>query len=157
MSAQNVFSVSQVSLSSTGSNGEDWDHSMSQYDIRRDTGVYCSDSNQTMTPRNSIAFPAENIERTPRRGASSEGKRPLSELLNLHAQKGTDIRFTAEDASRLAEVLGQWVSVDWLPHIDHLTHSLCISTTRSPRTHHTDKFRTLSVRSRRRLLRACTR
>ncbi|KAF8271866.1 hypothetical protein EI94DRAFT_1656918, partial [Lactarius quietus] len=38
------------------------------------------------------------------------GKRTLSELLKLHAEKGTDVHFSAEEATRLEEVLGQWIN-----------------------------------------------
>ena len=37
------------------------------------------------------------------------GKRTLSELLKLHAEKGTDVHFTSEEANRLEDLLGQWV------------------------------------------------
>jgi hypothetical protein len=37
------------------------------------------------------------------------GKRTLSELLKLHAEKGTDVHFSSEEANRLEELLGQWV------------------------------------------------
>ena len=37
-------------------------------------------------------------------------KRTISELLKLHAEKGKDVTFSAEEAGRIAEVLGQWVS-----------------------------------------------
>ncbi|EIW77187.1 hypothetical protein CONPUDRAFT_36493, partial [Coniophora puteana RWD-64-598 SS2] len=36
--------------------------------------------------------------------------RSLSELLRLHAEKGTDVHFTAEEASRVGEVLKQWIN-----------------------------------------------
>ena len=65
-------------------------------------------------PRNSVRFPAhlhggadEDHTATPTGG---KAKRTLSELLKLHAEKGTDPSFTPEEASRVAEVLGQWVS-----------------------------------------------
>jgi len=36
-------------------------------------------------------------------------KRTLSELLKLHAEKGTNVHFTTEEAARLEETLGRWV------------------------------------------------
>jgi hypothetical protein len=44
----------------------------------------------------------------PHRGDRA-GKRTLSDLLKLHAEKGTDVHFTAEEAARLEETLGRWV------------------------------------------------
>ena len=91
-----------------GSENEDWDRSMS---------VEPEPIPHPRTPRNSVAFPAEaggDLEATPvRRGEQSSGtpKRTLSELLKLHAEKGTDVKFTPEEANRVAEVLGQWVCI----------------------------------------------
>jgi len=51
---------------------------------------------------------------TPRTGRS--GKRTLSELLKLHAEKGTDVHFTAEEATRLEELLGQWINSGSSPY-----------------------------------------
>ncbi|KAI0764896.1 hypothetical protein C8Q74DRAFT_1284563 [Fomes fomentarius] len=100
---QGELSMSQLSLNS--SDTEDWDRSMSS-DL---------DPNSTKTPRNSVSFPgnggADEDSGSPNdplgRGA---GKRTLSELLKLHAEKGTDVNFTPEEASRVAEVLGQWIN-----------------------------------------------
>ncbi|KAI0305148.1 hypothetical protein B0F90DRAFT_1815394 [Multifurca ochricompacta] len=44
------------------------------------------------------------------------GKRTLSELLKLHAEKGTDVHFTTEEATRLEEVLGQWINASSSPY-----------------------------------------
>ena len=100
---QGDFSMSQLSLNS--SDTDDWDRSMSS-DI---------DTAHTKTPRNSVSFPGNGgaDERGPSQNGSlgrGAGKRTLSELLKLHAEKGTDVNFTPEEASRVAEVLGQWVS-----------------------------------------------
>ena len=58
-----------------------------------------------------MAFPRDGVEDTPGRslGGGREG-RSLSELMRLHAEKGTDVTFSAEEASRVADVLKQWVS-----------------------------------------------
>ena len=105
MSAANDLSMSQLSLNSTGTQGDDWERSFVQYDDAADVGTSRAG---TTTPCNSIIFPSpvEDNERTPGKIST---KRPLSELLRLHAEKGTDVKCTPEDASRLAEVLGQWV------------------------------------------------
>ena len=99
------FSMSQLSLNSADT--EDWDRSMSS-----DT-----DPNAVNTPRNSVSFPGgrnggDDAVAPSRNGSLGRGagKRTLSELLKLHAEKGTDVNFTPEEASRVAEVLGQWVS-----------------------------------------------
>lgn len=66
--------------------------------------------------QNSVAFPGysegSDTQAASPTEASGKGKRTLSELLKLHAQKGTDVNFSPEEANRLAEVLGQWVSVN---------------------------------------------
>ena len=106
MSSDQVdFSMSQLSLNSTDT--EDWDRSMSS-DV---------DPTSASTPRNSVSFPGHrngtDDAAAPSRNGSlgrGAGKRTLSELLKLHAEKGTDVNFTPEEASRVAEVLGQWVS-----------------------------------------------
>ena len=100
--------MSQLSL--TSSDTEDWDRSMSSD----------ADPNHANTPRNSVSFPGHNgtdegallQNGSLGRGA---GKRTLSELLKLHAEKGTDVNFTPEEAGRVAEVLGQWVSYTIFP------------------------------------------
>jgi hypothetical protein len=40
-------------------------------------------------------------------------KRSITELLRLYAEKGTKVGFSVEEASRVAEVLGQWVSLQF--------------------------------------------
>ncbi|KAI0938788.1 hypothetical protein AcV5_000392 [Taiwanofungus camphoratus] len=103
------LSLSQLSLHSAGSTSEveDWDRSMNLQ-----SGPEALDSH---TPRNSVAFPADvgvegGGEDTPGRGRGAGAKRTLSELLKLHAEKGTDVTFSQEEASRIAEVLGQWIN-----------------------------------------------
>lgn len=91
------LSMSQLSLNSSETQSEDWDRSMSTDDSPVDA----------KTPRNSVVFPAEGSEETP--NGKGGGKRSLSELMRLHAAKGSG-QFSAEEASRVADVLGQWVS-----------------------------------------------
>ncbi|KAH9831151.1 uncharacterized protein C8Q71DRAFT_715759 [Rhodofomes roseus] len=103
MTTQQVnLSMSQLSLNSNGSasEAEDWDRSMNL---------------DTQTPRNSVAFPGgEGGEGEAAaalgRGQDGKSKRTLSELLKLHAEKGKDVAFSPEEASRIAEVLGQWIN-----------------------------------------------
>ena len=94
------FTLSSVSLGS-----EDWDRSENEIDRAS------INERATSTPRNSVAFPRHSVEETPRRSRcrGKEG-RSLSELMRLHAEKGTDPTFSAEEASRVADVLKQWVS-----------------------------------------------
>ncbi|KAH9924160.1 uncharacterized protein B0H18DRAFT_1012628 [Fomitopsis serialis] len=69
----------------------------------------------TQTPRNSVAFPGgeggeAEVASGPGRGQDGQPKRTLSELLKLHSEKGKDGTFSPEEASRIAEVLGQWIN-----------------------------------------------
>ena len=83
---------------------EDWDRSES--DIQADC--------DPRTPRNSVLFPADGIlDSSPRKGGRREN-RTLSELLKLYSEKGTDCQLSQEEATRIADVLGQWVSLDSL-------------------------------------------
>lgn len=66
-----------------------------------------------------VAFPSDGQAEENGDGAvegegSQRGKRTLSELLKLHAAKGSDSNFSAEEATRVADVLGEWVSVLFL-------------------------------------------
>lgn len=101
MSFKENFTLSSLSLGS-----EDWDRSEGE--------INPSSVNRRVnsTPRNSVVFPSDGVEDTPRRslGGGKEG-RSLSELMRLHAEKGTDVTFNAEEASRVADVLKQWVSL----------------------------------------------
>jgi len=40
----------------------------------------------------------------------------LSELLRLYAEKGTDCQFSQEEATRIADVLGQWINSGSSPY-----------------------------------------
>lgn len=119
------LNMSQLSLHSNSSQSEDWDRSLVMNDSEPPTPAESSDDSQsqrmaTTTPRNSVVFPATDGEHaTPKgpgskKGAGSDGKRSLSELLKLHAEKGTDCAFSSEEAARIADVLGQWVSVTFV-------------------------------------------
>ncbi|OCH93321.1 hypothetical protein OBBRIDRAFT_790353 [Obba rivulosa] len=112
---QVASSLSQLSLHSNGaSETEDWDRTLN---IQPGSGQRIS--------LNSIAFPAgagreEDGAKTPRPEAGQKGKteakRTLSELLRLHAEKGTNVTFSPEEASRIAEVLGQWINSESSPY-----------------------------------------
>lgn len=101
------FSLSTLSLNSNGSQNEDWDRSESE--IQANNNRDSQSSKPTTTPRNSVIFPADGTDQTPGRGRVSKGERTLSQLLKLHAEKGTEGNFSVDEASRVAEVLGQWV------------------------------------------------
>ncbi|KAJ7202863.1 hypothetical protein GGX14DRAFT_699113 [Mycena pura] len=116
------FSLSTLSLHSNGSQSEDWDRSLSM-----DGSTPPSPSSQsrplaTTTPRNSVVFPANGAgaEETPGRKSSganlAPGKRSLSELLRLHAEKGTDCTFSPEEAARVADVLRDWINAGSSPY-----------------------------------------
>ena len=107
------FSLSTLSLNWNSSQNEDWDRSES--DIQANIGNGES-SKPTTTLRNSVIFPNDGSD-TPGRGVASKGERTLSQLLKLHAENGAQGNFSAEEASRVAEVLGQWVSRTVFPHI----------------------------------------
>ncbi|KIJ63732.1 hypothetical protein HYDPIDRAFT_112669 [Hydnomerulius pinastri MD-312] len=107
MSFKENFTLSTLSLSS-----EDWDRSDS--DINPPTPS--SNGRSHSTPRNSVAFPADGVEDTPSRGGGGKGGRSLSELMRLHAEKGTDVTFNPEEASRVADVLKQWINSGMSPY-----------------------------------------
>ncbi|KAH9990967.1 hypothetical protein BJV74DRAFT_757650, partial [Russula compacta] len=100
---------------------EDWDHTESVIDP--------STVNTAASALSRIVFPShgggaahdDNPDAsTPdpslsHRGGRS-GKRTLSELLKLHAEKGTNVHFTTEEAARLEEVLGQWINSSSSPY-----------------------------------------
>ncbi|KAJ7243010.1 hypothetical protein C8J57DRAFT_1192043 [Mycena rebaudengoi] len=110
------FSMSTLSLHSSGSQStEDWDRSLSL------DGSPAA-SPRTTTPRNSVIFPAADDGPTPGRSAPQQsgepGKRSLSELMRLHAEKGTDSNLSAEEAARVAEVLRDWINASSSPYED---------------------------------------
>jgi len=114
--------MSTLSFSSSGSQNEDWDRSESDIGAAG-SGLF---NNKPTTPRNSVVFPTNGPEKTPSRGVASKGERTLSELLKLHAEKGTGGKFSADEASRVAEVLGQWINSESSPYEaddDFFTHS----------------------------------
>lgn len=83
---------------------EDWD--------RSESDIIDADSQSSR-----VAFPSQSQSDETANGTActegnrdGRGKRTLSELLKLHAAKGTDSSFSAEETARVADVLGQWVS-----------------------------------------------
>ncbi|TFK18685.1 hypothetical protein FA15DRAFT_675094 [Coprinopsis marcescibilis] len=102
--------------SSTGSEFEslDWDRSVI-IDPEQVNAVA-----STSTPRNSVIFPQG--ETTPGRpthqsvGQEGRGRRTLSDLLKLHAEKGTTCAVSQEEANRLEDVLGQWINSSSSPY-----------------------------------------
>ncbi|KAI0341477.1 hypothetical protein BDW22DRAFT_308599 [Trametopsis cervina] len=75
---------------------------------------------ETQIPtQNTVQFPASNVLDTQAELSSAgsvKSKRTLSELLRLHAERGTDVNFSPEEADRVAEVLGQWINSSSSPY-----------------------------------------
>lgn len=103
-------SLSSVSLDSVPE--DSWDRSLP--DIKGDAA--------TTTLGNSIAFPVNEISGNSLRYTHSKttsaqvigngkGNRTLSDLLSSHSEKNSKGNFSAEEAARIADVLGQWVGV----------------------------------------------
>ena len=162
-------SLSALSINSTDSQPEDdWDRSL--LDVvavplpstpPRPNTPLGSVVQPSTTPRNSVVFPAENTPGRHTRYSSSgglhskngsvdgpsvgkgHGKRTLSELLKLHSEKGCGGRFSQEEASRIADVLGQWVRQTTALQIGSLMTHVCA-----------DKRVLFSVRRRGRLFRS---
>lgn len=114
MSTPNDFSMSKLSLNSDSESTEDWDRSMSQ---DSQSSQSSPDSSEPKTPRNSVVFPRNGsgeTECTPSRGGRQ--KRSLSELLRLHAEKGTECSLTQDEAERLGDVLGEWINASSSPY-----------------------------------------
>jgi len=93
---------------------EDWDHlEPSTIDHHHSTTVNATAS---AAAPSRVVFPSsqggcdDNDAPVPPEGGRS-GKRTLSELLKLHAEKGTNVHFTTEEAARLEETLGRWVRI----------------------------------------------
>ncbi|EMD31906.1 hypothetical protein CERSUDRAFT_88525 [Gelatoporia subvermispora B] len=107
--------LSQLSLHSNGaSETDDWDRTLN----------LGSTSSGQRAPLNFVLFPGgadqEDGAKTPRPRTGQDGltetKRTLSELLRLHAEKDTNVTFSPEEASRVAEVLGQWINSESSPY-----------------------------------------
>ncbi|KAJ7176481.1 hypothetical protein C8R46DRAFT_988529 [Mycena filopes] len=111
-------SISKLSLHSESS-AEDWDRSLS---MDGDADHNHEGGPPRTTPRNSVVFPAgaAGDDATPGRanGKTEGGKRSLSELLRLHAEKGTDCTFSPEEAARVADVLRDWINAGSSPYED---------------------------------------
>jgi hypothetical protein len=99
MSSKENFTISDLSLNSN----EDWD--------RSESDIIVPQTPQAQVMRNSVLFPGERVQdncKTP--GMNGSGKdRSLSELMRLRTEKGTDVTFNLEEATRVADVLKQWV------------------------------------------------
>ena len=91
---------------------EDWDHPESMVDSSSVTPTTAPTTRRVVFTSQGGAATADTDAPTPdthsHRGGRA-GKRTLSELLKVHAEKGTDVHFTSEEAIRLEELLGQWV------------------------------------------------
>jgi len=86
---------------------EDWDR-------------WIRESSPQSSSQNSVQFPGRDSEPDTQQEvsgvASNKSKRTLSELLKLHAERGTDVNFSPEEADRVAEVLGQWINSSSSPY-----------------------------------------
>jgi hypothetical protein len=71
------------------------------------------DTKDTTTPR---VFPVDESPNT--NVQDDKGNRTLSELLRLHSEKDSKGNFSPEEASRIADVLGQWVGVHSRPMLE---------------------------------------
>ncbi|KAG1762020.1 hypothetical protein EDD22DRAFT_893450 [Suillus occidentalis] len=98
MSSKESFTTSSLSLNLN----EDWD---------RSSDVVLP---QTQVPRNSVLFPQDDCSTSGANG--SRKSRSLSELMRLHAEKGTDVAFNVEEATRVADVLKQWINSGTSPY-----------------------------------------
>ncbi|KAG6830774.1 hypothetical protein H0H87_007173 [Tephrocybe sp. NHM501043] len=123
MAEQLDASLSSLSINDSSFQSEDWDRALITSETDSSSHSRATKLSNS-TPRNSVIFPVDS-DTTPSRSRTTtrtvesptrEGKRSLSELLKLHAEKGTDVRFSAEEASRLADVLGQWINASSSPY-----------------------------------------
>ncbi len=99
---------------------EDWDHPESLVNPSAVTSTTAPTPSRVVFPSQGGAAAADPDVPTSdalpshsHRGGRA-GKRTLSELLKLHAEKGTDVHFTSEEAAGLEELLGQWVRLFFL-------------------------------------------
>lgn len=97
-------SLSKLSIDSSNSASEDWDRSASDIHVDHEPPKTPSTSRMAATHD----MDNEN-EGTP---GGTKGRRSLSDLLRLHAEKGKDLKLSEEDEQRLSEELGKWASLD---------------------------------------------
>jgi len=118
--------TSSASISPDTSSNDDWDRSVSM----QEASTLSTSTSEPAQSRNSIAFPSvtDVVTTVSQHWESSkiDGKRSLSELLKRHAEKGTDVTFSQDEAQRLADVLGRWINASSSPYEaedDDLLHS----------------------------------
>jgi len=107
---------------------EDWDHPESTIDPSSSASsvapaptsriVFPSSHGGTVDDDDAPPSPTSDAPHPSHRRGGRSGKRTLSELLKLHAEKGTNVHFTAEEAARLEDVLGQWINSGSSPYED---------------------------------------
>jgi len=124
-------SLSSLSLDSQPE--DDWDRSLTDFlaaplpSTPPHSPLPLESQHPSTTPRNSVIFPAEDTPGRHTRYCSSgnafhhnksgsveglgkqQGKRTLSELLRLHSEKDCGGKFSPDEASRIADVLDEWV------------------------------------------------
>lgn len=93
---------------------EDWDRTESSADSSPATTSAPAPSRVVFPSRGGAAddehdAPTPDALPSHSHRAGCPGKRTLSQLLKLHAEKGTDVHFTSDEAARLEDLLGQWV------------------------------------------------
>lgn len=118
MSVKQAFTLSSLSLLSES---EDWDRSESdRISVSAPPPNGHGSSSSGTMPRNPVAFPFHELSSAQgcvsRLGTGAGAGRSLSELMRLHAEKGTDVSFTPEEASRVADVLKQWINSGTSPY-----------------------------------------
>ena len=101
---------------------EDWDHSEPTTTMDHSTATATANNTTASAAAPSrVVFPSSSqggrdddddattsAPAPPLPEGGRSGKRTLSELLKFHAEKGTDVHFTTEEAARLEETLGRW-------------------------------------------------
>jgi hypothetical protein len=109
------LTASQLSIGSTRSQDvdEDWDRSMTTSTV----SIAQDDLQPETNSRNSTIVPVEDTSRT---GTPPTGNE-LVGLLKRHGVKDAHLKLSADDASRLADVLGQWVRYRVL-HVGYISY-----------------------------------
>ncbi|KAF8503017.1 hypothetical protein BU17DRAFT_58624 [Hysterangium stoloniferum] len=101
-------SMSKLSINSSNSTSEDWDRSAS--DLRVESEPPKTPSRPRIMVLNGID---QDNDGTP---GGAKGRKSLSDLLRLHAEKGKDLQLSEEDEQRLSEELGRWINSDSSPY-----------------------------------------
>ncbi|KAF8589094.1 hypothetical protein K439DRAFT_1612992 [Ramaria rubella] len=101
-------SLSKLSIDSSNSASEDWDRSASDIHVDHEPPKTPSTSRMAR-----LSHMDNDNDGTP---GGTKGRRSLSDLLRLHAEKGKDLKLSEEDEQRLSEELGKWINSDSSPY-----------------------------------------